>query len=149
MAVTTLPLFTVKRVEWSAASVELHAVRHAVFVEEQQILEELEWDDMEARCVHVLAMSANDAAIGCGRLLPDGHIGRMAVLKPWRGQGVWAALMRELLAVALEQGHTSAELSAQTHAIGFYRRFGFEITSDEYLEVAIPHRAMRLLLSPK
>ncbi len=144
---TDLPPFTVKQVDWSAASDALRAVRTAVFIEEQGIPQDLEWDDMDARCVHVLARSADDYAIGSGRLLPDGHIGRMAVLKPWRGKGVGAALLRELIAAAMEQGHTSAELSAQTHAIGFYRRFGFEVTSEEYLEVEIPHRAMRMVLT--
>ena len=138
-----------KRVDWAIASGELRAVRSAVFIEEQGIPQELEWDDMDARCIHVLAISADGTAIGGGRLLPDGHIGRMAVLKPWRRKGVGAALLGELVAVAMEQGHESAELSAQTHAIGFYRRFGFEVTSEEYLEVGIPHRALRLVLTPR
>ena len=142
-------LFTIERVDWLSAIGELRAVRTAVFIEEQCIPPELEWDDMDSRCVHVLARSAPGDAIGSGRLLPDGHIGRMAVLKPWRGKGVGAAVLRELIAAAIEQGHTEAKLSAQTHALGFYRKFGFEITGEEYFEVEIPHRAMRMGLKAK
>jgi predicted GNAT family N-acyltransferase len=140
------PAFGVRRVEWAAASQQLREVRTSVFVVEQRIPENLEWDDMDAHCIHVLAIAADGSAIGTGRLLPDGHIGRMAVLRPWRGKGVGAALLRELLAAASEQGHAGVELSAQTHAIGFYQRFGFEVSSEEYPEVDIPHRAMRLML---
>lgn len=142
------PLFFVKRVSWEDAYDALRAVRTAVFIVEQQIPEALEWDEMDARCIHVLATVGNDEPVGVGRLLPDGHIGRMAVLKPWRGKGVGAALLRELIAMAMEQGHIRAELSAQTHAVGFYRRFGFEVTGGEYLEVGIPHYAMQCALGP-
>ena len=138
--------FTVKRVDWATANVELRAVRTAVFIQEQGIPQELEWDDSDAQCIHMLALSAHGDAIGSGRLLPDGHIGRMAVLKAWRGKGVGTTLLRALIAAATEQGHAIAELSAQTHAIGFYSRFGFEEMGAEYLEVDIPHRAMRLML---
>jgi len=97
----------------------------------------------------VLARAADGTPVGTGRLLPDGHIGRMAVLKPWRGKGVGTAMLHELLAAARDRGHATAELSAQTHAIGFYRRFGFEVTGEEYLEAGILHRAMRLVLKPR
>ena len=138
--------FSVRRVSWTEAHAVLGAIRKAVFVEEQRVPEALEWDGLDGGCIQVLAMAADGKAIGTGRLLPDGHIGRMAVLKPWRGKGVGAALLRELIAAAREHGHRSAELSAQTHAIGFYRRFGFEVASGEYLDAGIPHRAMRLAL---
>jgi predicted GNAT family N-acyltransferase len=143
------PEFSVKAVSWSDAARQLRAVRMSVFVHEQCIPEELEWDAADASCVHVLATTAYGQAIGTGRLLPDGHIGRMAVVKSWRGRGVGAAVLRALITAALERGHGAVELSAQTHAIGFYRRCGFEVTSDEYLEVEIPHRTMRLALTPR
>ena len=143
------PLFSVKRVSWAGAYDALRAVRTAVFIAEQRIPEALEWDEMDACCVHVLATTGANEPIGTGRLLPDGHIGRMAVLRSWRGKGVGAALLRELIAAAMEQGHAHAELSAQTYAVGFYRRFGFEVTGEEYLEVGIPHRTMQRALRPK
>ncbi len=141
--------FTVEVVNWHDASVTLRVVRSAVFIREQLIPEDQEWDEADASCVHVLASAFTGEAIGTGRLLPDGHIGRMAVLKSWRGQGVGAAMMRVLLAAAEARGHASVELSAQKHAIGFYRGFGFEVTGAEYLEVGIPHRAMRLAFTPR
>jgi predicted GNAT family N-acyltransferase len=135
--------FNVEVVNWQDASAALRAVRSAVFIHEQRIPEDQEWDEVDASCVHVLATTIAGEPIGTGRLLPDGHIGRMAVLKSWRGQGVGGAILRALLTTAEAHGHTGIELSAQKHAIGFYRGFGFEVTGTEYLEVGIRHRAMR------
>ena len=70
----------------------------------------------------------------------------MAVIKEWRGRGVGGAILAELIAAAREARHSMVELSAQTHAIGFYRRYGFEVVSEEYLDAGIPHRTMRLSL---
>jgi predicted GNAT family N-acyltransferase len=80
-------------------------------------------------------------AIGTGRLLPDGHIGRMAVLADWRGKGVGRALLERLLEEARLQSCALA-LHAQTHASGFYRRFGFVEEGPEFMEAGIPHRTM-------
>ena len=140
------PPFKVRRVAWSEACEALSAVRISVFVQEQHVPEELEWDGIDGECLHVIAETANGAAIGTGRLLPSGHIGRMAVLAPWRKRGVGRMLLAELMAAAMERGDTTVELSAQTHAIGFYRRNGFEIVSEEYLDAGIPHRTMRCSL---
>lgn len=140
------PAFSVARVSWSQAQAVLSTIRKAVFVDEQRVPATLEWDGLDDDCVHVLATAADGRAIGTGRLLPDGHIGRMAVLRAWRGKGVGTALLQELLVAARERGHAHAQLSAQTHALEFYRRFGFEETSGEYLDAGIPHRAMRLAL---
>jgi predicted GNAT family N-acyltransferase len=137
---------TVSRVSWNAACSRLRAIRKVVFVQEQKVPEELEWDGIDELCLHALAATAAGEAVGTGRLLPDGQIGRMAVLAHWRKQGVGGLILSELIAAARESGHAAVELSAQTHAIGFYRRFGFEIVSGEYLDAGIPHRTMRLVL---
>lgn len=137
---------TVRCVDWLAAAAALRAVRKTVFVDEQRVPEELEWDGIDEQCLHVLAVSATGEAIGTGRLLPDGHIGRMAVLQGWRGNGVGSALLAALIDAARERRHSVVELSAQTHAIGFYRRHGFAEVGAEYLEAGIPHRKMRLSL---
>ena len=121
-------------------------VRASVFIDEQGVPPELEWDGRDRICLHVLARDAGGMAIGTGRLLPEGRIGRMAVVKAARDQGVGAAILRELLAVARERGFDEVELSAQTHALGFYERFGFAAVSDEYADAGIPHRTMRLTL---
>jgi len=140
------PQFKVKRVGWNEAGDLLRAVRKTVFVDEQNVPAELEWDGRDGQCIHVLAETPAGDAIGTGRLLPGGHIGRMAVLRHWRGKGVGSALLEELVAVAREQGFDRVELSAQTHALDFYARFGFEAVGDEYMDAGIPHRAMRLAL---
>lgn len=140
------PQFTVRRVDWIAAEDALRRVRTSVFVDEQNVPAELEWDGIDAQCTHVIAESEAGDPIGTGRLLPDGHIGRMAVLKPWRRRGVGSAILKALLAAAAEAGHASAVLNAQTRAESFYARFGFEVVSDEFMDAGIPHRAMRLAL---
>ena len=140
------PRFRIEQVSWAVAAERLSAVRIEVFVREQGVPLELECDALDESCVHVLATDSDGGAIGTGRLLPDGHIGRMAVLEAWRGSGVGRAILGELLAVARARGHAAAVLNAQTHACGFYRRAGFEVTSGEFMDAGIPHVEMRLEL---
>lgn len=130
---------------WSVVKDEAQRIRFAVFVEEQRVPPELEMDEMDRRCIHALAFQEN-LAIGTGRLLPDGHIGRMAVMKPWRGRGVGAALLERLVEAARERGDAEVLLSAQVHALGFYRGHGFTAYGEFYEEAGIAHQAMRLLL---
>jgi len=139
---TERPAFTVRLVDWAEAGDGLRAVRRAVFIAEQAIPEDMEWDDFDAVCPHAIAEDANGNAVGCGRLLPDGHIGRLAVLRGWRGRGVGAALLAHLMDLARSRGHARAILEAQTRAMPFYVRHGFAAAGDEYLEAGIPHRTM-------
>lgn len=134
--------FTLRAADWSREAERLRAVRRAVFVIEQNIPEELEWDDNDAASLHVLAEDRDGVPIACGRLLPDGHIGRMAVLSGWRGQGVGAAVLSLLIEMARARGDAAVRLHAQTHAMPFYAKFGFAPEGDEYLEAGIPHRSM-------
>ena len=138
--------FSVQRVSWKQAHTVLGAIRKAVFVDEQRVPEELEWDGRDDGCIQVLATAADGEAIGTGRLLPDGHIGRMAVLKDWRGQGAGRAMLRRLIEAARERGHREVALSAQVHALEFYRAEGFEPEGAVYEEAGISHQAMRLRL---
>jgi predicted GNAT family N-acyltransferase len=135
--------FLVRSAEWVADAATLRAIRAEVFVEEQGVAPELEWDDEDEHAWHVLAMNPDGTMVGTGRLLRDGHIGRMAVLRPWRGVGVGAALLAELLRVAQALGLNDLVLHAQTHAIGFYARYGFEPEGETFIEAGIPHRTMR------
>lgn len=96
----------------------------------------------------MLAVAGDGTPIACGRLLPDGHIGRMAVLSGWRGQGVGAAVLSMLIEMARDRGDAMVRLHAQTHAVPFYARFGFAPEGDEYLEAGIPHRTMARRLAP-
>ncbi len=137
------PGFSVRRANWIVDGAQLRALRKRVFVEEQGVPETLEWDGLDAACIHVLATLTNGLAIGTGRLLPDGHIGRMAVLAQWRRRGVGSAVLEALMAAAQARGDRIVELSAQTHALGFYARLGFETVSGEYMDAGIAHRTMR------
>jgi predicted GNAT family N-acyltransferase len=143
------PSFVIRPVNWAASYDELHAVRRAVFIEEQRVPEALEWDDADERSYHVLAMDDDGTPIGTGRLLPDGHIGRMAVLREWRGQGVGSAILRTLLELARKEGLQAIALNAQTHAVGFYARHGFTVFGDEFMDAGIPHRKMQMRLNPE
>jgi predicted GNAT family N-acyltransferase len=131
--------------DWSAAQAEAKRIRFTVFVEEQRVPAEMEMDEHDARCLHALAY-AEGRAIATGRLLPDGHIGRMAVLKEWRGRGAGSAMLRRLIDAARARGDREVLLSAQVHAIGFYRAEGFETEGPVYEEAGIPHQGMRLTL---
>ena len=139
--------FTISETSWMRDAARLGAVRRAVFIEEQGVPEALEWDEHDAVSTHWLAMDATGSPIGCARLLPDGHVGRMAVLSAWRGRGVGRALLEAVRLAAQARGLTTLRLSAQTHAAGFYARAGFVADGPEYEEAGIPHVAMQKVLS--
>jgi len=136
------PIF-VRVSNWNDARAEAQRIRERVFVQEQSVPPELEMDEQDVVCEHALAFSGDGLAVGTGRLLPDGHIGRMAVLKEWRGQGIGALLLQALVDKARERGDALARLNAQTAAAGFYRRYGFEIEGAEFMEAGIAHVPMR------
>lgn len=133
--------------DWSALGSEAMPIRHTVFVLEQGVPEALEHDEHDAVCLHVLARDASGRAVGTGRLLPDGHIGRLAVLAEARGSGVGHALMLRLLAAASERGHVTAALNAQVDAVPFYARLGFVAEGEVFMEAGIAHLAMSKALS--
>ena len=138
-------MFKIELLDWPAAEQQASRIRFTVFVEEQRVPAELEMDENDAASVHALAY-ADGRAIGTGRLLPDGHIGRMAVLKGWRGQGAGKAMLRQLIDAARERGLREVALSAQVQAVEFYRAEGFAPEGAVYEEAGIPHQAMRLRL---
>jgi predicted GNAT family N-acyltransferase len=142
--------FHVEMVEWSRDDqrAALLALRDTVFIQEQNVPEARERDGLDGDCWHVLASDENGQPIGCGRLTPTHKIGRMAVLQDWRGQGVGAAMLRELLTRARALGWTEVALDAQTTAIGFYEREGFTAHGDVFDDAGLPHRAMSLSLTP-
>lgn len=140
------PPFTVQGADWSRDAGELYAVRYQVFVVEQGVPEALEQDEFDPVCWHVLARGQDNQAIGTGRLLPDGRVGRLAVLKHWRGRGVGRALLDYLLQRARQQGFSRIELHAQVQAQAFYAEFGFVATGEIFMEAGIPHRTMRRTL---
>ena len=138
--------FTVRLATWRDDQAALQDLRRAVFIVEQQVPESLEWDEADAVCIHALALDAQGKAVATGRLLPDGHIGRMAVLKQWRSCGVGSAILECLVGCARQQGLDVVQLNAQTHALGFYARHGFLAHGAEFVDAGIPHRKMKLRL---
>jgi predicted GNAT family N-acyltransferase len=138
--------FEVRTARWPEDERALQALRREVFVQEQDVPEEIEWDGRDAECLHAIAQTPSGEVIGCGRLLPDGHIGRMAVKRAWRGRGVGGALLEHLVGLAAQHGHRHVVLNAQTHAEGFYRRHAFAPIGEEFMEAGIAHRAMERVL---
>lgn len=139
--------FTIRVLPWSEALRLARPVREKVFIEEQNVPRELEWDEWDERSDHAIACDPDGHAIGTARLAPDGRLGRMAVLGEFRGRGVGAALLEALLGRARELSLSRVTLHAQTHAAGFYRRFGFSERGGEFLEAGIPHFEMTRELS--
>lgn len=137
------PEFQLIHACWEDNRRELGAVRRAVFVEEQRVPESLEWDGMDADCYHVLVTAAEQGPVATGRMKPDGHIGRMAVLPAYRGQGIGSAVLMALLKVARQQQYAEVFLHAQVSAIAFYERHGFVVYGAEFMDAGIPHKSMR------
>jgi len=136
--------YTCRLASWQQDKNELQFVRNAVFVEEQHIPADLEWDEKDRDAVHVIAVNEIDQPVATGRLLADGQIGRMAVLPEWRGKGVGRSILKLLLDIARMRGHESVKLSSQQDACGFYLRQGFTQTGEPYQEAGRQHMAMQL-----
>jgi predicted GNAT family N-acyltransferase len=141
--------FAIEPANWSTDAATLCAIRLQVFVEEQGVPLELEWDGEDERCEHALAYSPEHMPIGTGRLLPDGRIGRLAVLPEWRRQGAGSALLLYFLERARKKGFASVRLHAQTRATAFYARHGFRAHGEEFMDAGIPHVEMSLAFSDK
>lgn len=138
--------FTIHPVTWHDAEPLLRGVREAVFIREQGVPAELEWDGLDEVSHHVLALSSAGQAIGCGRILPSAHIGRIAVMSEWRGKKVGSALLEGLLVYAASRHYAEVDLDAQVQALPFYRHFGFVEEGEEFMDANIPHRKIRMKL---
>ncbi len=135
--------FHVETIDYATGLADLRAVRETVFVQEQQVPLEEEWDALDPLCRHVIARDGSGAPIGTGRLTPERKIGRMAVLREWRGRGVGDALLIALLAEARDSGWPSVSLHAQVSAEAFYARHGFVPYGERFWEAGIEHQSMR------
>jgi predicted GNAT family N-acyltransferase len=134
--------FTVSIAPWTEVGAQARWVRESVFVVEQKVPRDLEWDGVDADCVHALAKDETGVAIGTGRLLPDGHVGRIAVLAAWRDLGVGSAILDLLIGEAQRRGFAQVLLNAQTQAQHFYEKSGFSVAGGEFMEAGIPHVRM-------
>lgn len=140
--------WTLGPADWARDQEALMSVRLTVFVEEQKVPVEIEQDAFDPVSRHVLARDRSGRPIATGRLLPDGHIGRVAVLAPWRRRGLGRAVMQRLIDLAQEAELAPIALHAQTQALAFYESLGFRARGPEFLEAGIRHRAMVLAADP-
>jgi len=137
--------YTIKVTQWEDDKINLSEIRRKVFIDEQHVPEELEWDEDDKTCVHIL-VSDNNKPIAAGRIKMNGHIGRMAVLKEYRNKGVGSAVLEALINFSKTLKMKSVYLHAQTSAIPFYEKHRFKISSEEFLDAGIPHKTMRMVL---
>jgi predicted GNAT family N-acyltransferase len=135
-------MLRIELLSWENARSRAAPIRFEVFVKEQGVPAEIELDEADAQSIHALAFHGAQA-VGTGRLLPDGHLGRMAVLRQFRGKGIGSALLVKLIEAARQRGERTIALSAQVHAVDFYRAHGFQPQGEVYQEAGIPHQDMR------
>ena len=136
----------VEIVKWIDGHTQLKNIREKVFIQEQKVTPELEWDGMDKKAIHFLVFK-DEEAIGCARAIvikSQMQLGRMAVLKEYRGQGAGSTLIEKAIVTAKLKQLSSIQISAQCNAINFYVKFGFEVMGDTYLDAEILHRDMTL-----
>ena len=133
--------------DWESCREEAQRLRIEVFVIEQGVPIELEWDESDAVSLHALVFDVNNHAVATGRLLPDGHLGRFAVEKSFRKRGIGRFLLTSLIDEAIKLDHTELVLHAQVSAEKFYAQHGFASQGAEFMEAGIPHKLMRLQLA--
>lgn len=141
----SLPV-TIQEGDWQALGEIASHIRRVVFIDEQQVPQDEEWDGQDPACHHFLAYLDGNP-VGTARLLPDGHIGRVAVLAEARGTGIGGQLMAAAIATAQRVGHPQVVLSSQLHALAFYERLGFVAHGETFMDAGIPHREMTLTFS--
>ncbi len=144
------PMVNVRSGAWSELGEDAQQVRTAVFIEEQGIAREDEWDVADQTCLHAVAYNRLGQPVATGRLLQAepgvGKVGRMAVHRVLRGTGVGRDIVNALTVAARQRGDHAIRLSAQRTAEGFYRRLGYQVVGDTYEEVGIPHVDMEIRL---
>lgn len=120
----------------------IYSVRSPVFEIEQGVSRAIERDGFDKDCIHVLAYDDNNEPVGTARLMPDGKIGRMAVIKEWRKKGIGGKMLAALIETASEKKMDQLFLNSQKTAVGFYSKFGFKSQGSEFIEADIIHIKM-------
>lgn len=135
----------IEKGDWKEMEHPAVRVRFMVFVAEQKVPKNEEIDAIDPVSTHYVARDHNGMVVACGRLSPDGHVGRLAVLKPYRGRGIGARILEAILEDAKKSGVREVVLNAPTQARGFYEKKGFKAEGGEFDECGIPHVRMRLV----
>lgn len=138
--------FPLVQIEWRKGHTALSAIRKSVFVEEQGVPLEIELDAADATATHFLLWDWHGNPIACARLLPEGKVGRMAVLPQWRGKGLGDRLLTAVIAEAKRRGWFELRAAAQASVTAFYTQAGFEPVGDPFVAAGIDHQMMRLFL---
>ena len=138
--------FTIRTGSWDELQKDAKLIREQVFIQEQQIAAEDEWDAEDAVSLHFVVYD-QDQSIATARLLQNNSVGRVAVLKSHRGLGIGKLLMQQIIQQAKHEQREFLKLSSQVHAIQFYAALGFKVEGEQYLDCAIPHIDMRLVLT--
>lgn len=136
----------IRLLDWTQAAPLVMPLRERVFVVEQGVPAAIELDEFDPVCRHAVGRDANGRVIATGRLLPDGHIGRMAVDARWRSRGIGGAVLEALVREARTRGLREVVVNAQIGALDFYFRHGFSAEGEVFVEAGIDHRAMRRAL---
>lgn len=131
---------------WTDAKAYSQTIRTSVFIQEQHVPESEEWDNEDKSATHLLVIK-NGKTIATARLTQTGKIGRMAVLKAYRKQGIGSMMLNSLIDLAKQQGQQQIKLWSQTHAQSFYKKHGFVAQGDEFLDAGIPHIEMHLKIN--
>lgn len=135
----------VKQGTWAELKKDAMSIREQVFIIEQNIAPEDEWDEQDQVSLHFV-IEREGLAIATARLLTDNSVGRVAVLKAYRGQGLGVLMMQAIIAEAKREKREELHLSAQVHALEFYSALGFEPQGEVYLDCGIAHINMNLAL---
>ena len=141
-------MFRVQSGHWDKLEQDAKFIRKQVFIIEQNIPEEEEWDDQDMISDHFVVYD-QDQPIATARLLQNNSVGRVAVLKAYRGHGIGRMIILEIIRQAHQQDRKFLQLSSQVHAISFYEKLGFSIQGDAYDECGIPHIKMQLVIETK
>lgn len=133
-------------VNFNDCAAVIHDIRHRVFTLEQGVDGRIDFDGRDADAVQVLVFDGNEP-VATGRLLDDGHIGRIAVLAAHRGRGFGASVVTALIDQARQRDFTRVYLGAQVTAVPFYEKLGFVRDGEDYVEADILHTPMALPLN--
>ena len=136
-------MFRIELMDWERARTVAGPIRYGIFFSEKDAPPGIELDEQDKDCVHAIAYTGDAKAVGTARLLPDGHIGRMAVVEEWRRLGVAAALLDALTEEARRRGHKEVMLSVPLQAADFYRSHGFNAEGKVFEEGGILYENMR------